>query len=523
MTTLIRSPYRDGVYFSVLTSKLNPTLVLSLLINQTGEGRPHFSLDVSGRPPDHEHARMIQWLSNIADRLDEALMRYCQAWIALILLHHLWCTPKDEVRRALRKEVCLWISNRLHDSNTLRLDSMLFATSVMLSDEAIHASYVQHRNFSLASVGKLRKAFAMNADKMRELLKSAGESRELTTAQLVQLANMIDGEVQQQLQENELEPTRTVQLIDDHDAESYSVLWTGGKRHVWVPKDDLRRGAVQWRVMADEYEQKLIEQVQAASTANEATALASNKDAGQDTTDQNRHPNAAQQSLDDVETNVPRHSVNQADSPMLLPLNKADAKSNDEPPPSSDVNQADSPLLLLTAVEGHQHHDVSTSAESPTTLNLHPQASDAPSRQDTTIDELTRENAMLRRQVEEMKVQAQLCAAAETDKLQQLLKMNSALREDLRVSERERQRLHRLLKQSGRDTCSSAAFTLPSMLRVTKKRKSARLEPGLTNDGYVELGQKKQACEPNSLACGVSSNNDVAVSRLAPISTVTPG
>ena len=517
MTTIIRSPYRDGVYFSVPTSKLNPTLVLSLLINQTGEGRPHFSLDVSERPPDHEHAHMIQWLSNIADRLDEALMRYCQAWIALILLHHLWCTPEDEVRRALRKEVCLWISNRLNDSNTLRLDSMLFATSVMLSDEEIHASYVQHRNFSLASVGKLKKTFAMNADKMRELLKRA-ESRELTTAQLVQLANTIDGGAQQ-VQENALEPARTVQLIDDHDAESYSVLWTGGTRHVWVPKDDLRRGAAQWRAMADAYEQTLIEQARAASTANEAQLLASNKDAGQTIADQNQHPNAAQQSLDEassiVEASEQRLAVHQADSHLLLPLV--------EQRPSMVVNQADSPLLLLTAVEGHQHHDESTSAESSTTLDLHPQASDAPSRQDTTLDELTRENATLRRQVEEMKVQAQLCAAAETDKLQQLLKMNSALREDLRVSERERQRLHRLLKQNGRDTCSSAAFTLPSMLRVTKKRKSTRLQPGLADGGEVEVGQKKQACEAHAVTCGVSLDNDIAVSRLAPISTVTPG
>ena len=505
MTTIIRSPYRDGVYFSVPTSKLNPTSVLSLLINQTGEGRPHFSLDVSGRPPDHEHARMIQWLSNIADRLDEALMRYCQAWIALILLHHLWCTPEDEVRRALRAEVCSWTSNRLHDSNTLRLDSMLFATSVMLSDEAIHALYVQHRNFSLASVGKLKKAFAMNADKMRELLKRA-ESRELTTAQLLQLANTIDGDGgAQQVQQSELEPTRTVQLIDDHDAESYAVLWTGGKRHVWVPKDDLRGGARQWRAMADAYEQTLIEQATAPSTNNEATVLASNKDAGQDTADQNQPPDAAQQSLDES-------------SPVVA----ADA-SIDEPRPSTDVNQADSPLLLLTAVEAHQLHNVTTSTESPTTLGLYTQASDAPSQQDTTIDELTRENAMLRRQVEELKVQAQLCAAAETGKIKQLLRMNNALREDLRVSERERQRLHRLLKQSGRDKCSSSASTLPSMLRVTKKRKVASFEPGLANVGEVELGQKKQACPPTSLTYGVSSNNDGAVSRLAPTSTITPG
>ena len=410
---------------------------------------------------------MIQWLSNIADRLDEALMRYCQAWIALILLHHLWCTPEDEVRRALRAEVCLWISNRLRDSNTLRLDSMLFATSVMLSNEAIHASYVLQRNFSLASVGKLKKAFAMDADKMRELLKRA-ESRELTTTQLLQLAHAIDGDVQQ-VQGNELEPARTVQLIDDHDAESYSVLWTGGKRHVWVPKDELRRGAAQWRAMADEYEQTLIEQASPASTTNEATVLASNQDAGQDTADQNQHPQAVQQSLDEA-------------SPVV------EANANiDEPRPST------SPLLLLTAVEGHQNHNVSTTAESPTTLNLYTQASDAASRQDTTIDELTREIAILKRRVEELKVQAQLCAVAETDKIKQLLRMNSVLREDLRASERERQRLHRLLKQSGRDTCSSSASTLPSMLRVSKKRKTARLEPGLADGGKVEAGQKKQA------------------------------
>jgi len=276
--------------------------------------------------------------------------------------------------------------------------------------------------------------------------------------------------------------------------------------------------------MADEYEQTLIEQATPPSTTNEATVVASNREAGQGTAEQNQHPKAVQQSLDEaasiVEANEP--SLNQTDPRLLLPVVEAGSKSIDKPRPSTDVSHADSPLLLLTAVEGHEHHNESTSAESPTTLELHTRAQSGPSQQDTTIDELTRENVTLRRQVEELKIQAQLNAAAETDKIKQLLGMNSMLREDLRVSERERQRLHRLLKQSGRDTCSSPAFTLPSMLRVTKKRKTASFDPVLADGGEVELGQKKQACERNSITCGVSSNNDTDVSRLVPISTLTP-
>jgi len=503
MTTIIRSPYREGVSFSLPTSKLNPTLVLSVLLNKTEDGRHHFNLDVSQRPPDHEHARMIQWLSTIADRLDESLMRYCQAWIALILLHHLWCTPEDEARRALQAEVCSWISNRLHDSNTLRLDSMLFATSVMLSDEAIHASYVQQRNFSLASVGKLKKGFVMNADKVRELLKRA-ESQELTTAQLLQLAHTIEGGQPEEQQGNE----REVQLIDDHDAESYSVLWTGGKRRVWVPKDGLRQGAAQWRAMADKYEQRcetLIEQATLPSTTDTVTTVALNEDTAQDRAAQNQQQEEVKEGVDEAASSRLLCNQNSAPRPAVI--------DDDDVNGAAQSSSAPSPLLLLTAVEGHQHDTtMSASTETPSSPSRRVVEADAPSLHDSINEALTREITVLRREVEELKLQAQLCAKAEAGKVTKLLNMNSALREDLRASELERQRLHRLLKQRASDTCSSSQPTLPSMLRHVKKRVSSTLEGGAHE--AAEQGRKKQARELDS-GSGVTrrlSTNDGGVS-----------
>jgi hypothetical protein len=85
-------------------------------------------------------------------------------------LPHVECARRWWRRQRVDERVRAWISRHLHDSNTLRLDMMLFVTVVMLSDDVDHHAYIQERNFSLASMARLRRSFVMNADHLRRLL-----------------------------------------------------------------------------------------------------------------------------------------------------------------------------------------------------------------------------------------------------------------------------------------------------------------------------------------------------------------
>jgi hypothetical protein len=250
MSTLVAivSPYRSSTSFSVPNDKLDAALAVSVLLNHSADAQ----IDVSGRPSDNEHARLIDWLLDLTNNLDHTLMRYCHAWISLIMVYHMWRVPDEGgERQRVQDRVSAWISAHLHDSNTLRLDMMLFVTAVMLSDDDVHRTYIRERNFSLASMARLRRSFVMNADHVRRLLEQVRGREHLDQNKLIQLVQTIDTSMQQG---EATQLTRTIQRIDDSTVDMYLVLWMGGKRRQWVKKDTLRSGAAQWQAKVREYE-----------------------------------------------------------------------------------------------------------------------------------------------------------------------------------------------------------------------------------------------------------------------------
>jgi predicted RNase H-like nuclease (RuvC/YqgF family) len=111
-------------------------------------------------------------------------------------------------------------------------------------------------------------------------------------------------------------------------------------------------------------------------------------------------------------------------------------------------------------------------------------------------DDMTRENASLRHQLDELEVKVQLNGAADAKKIRELLSMDSTLKKDLRASERERQLLESLLQQAGSRRCSPLLFTLPSVARQSQKR---RLQQEDTERSHKRL-------DPASIRCAATPN-----------------